>query len=70
MDHQTNKIECPNCGHKIDVNDLLYHQVDDELEKKVSAKLTEEKNKYQSKLDSLNEEREKLEGEKKSTMRQ
>ncbi len=65
MDHQTNKIECPNCGHKIDVNDLLYHQVDDELKKKYSAKLTEEKNKYQSKLDSLNEEREKLEGEKK-----
>jgi len=43
----------------------LYHQVDDELKKKYSAKLTEEKNKYQSKLDSLNEEREKLEGEKK-----
>ncbi|MBW2544740.1 MAG: DUF2130 domain-containing protein [Deltaproteobacteria bacterium] len=65
MDQQTNKIECPNCGHKIDVNDILYHQVDEELRKKYNDDLAREKNKYQSQLDSLNEEREKLEGEKK-----
>ena len=28
-----NNIECPNCGYKIDVNDLLYHQVDEALKK-------------------------------------
>jgi hypothetical protein len=65
MNQQTNKIECPNCGHKIDVNDILYHQVDEELRKKYSAELAREKDKYQDKLDSLNEERKKLEGEKK-----
>jgi len=65
MNQQTNKIECPNCGHKIDVNDILYHQVDGELKKKYSAELAREKDKYQDKLDSLNEERKKLEGEKK-----
>lgn len=65
MNQQTNKIECPNCGHKIDVNDILYHQVDGELRKKYSAELAREKDKYQDKLDSLNEERKKLEGEKK-----
>ena len=65
MDQQTNKIECPNCGHKIDVNDILYHQVDEELRKKYNDELAGEKNRYQNKLDSLNEEREKLEDEKK-----
>jgi len=65
MDQQTNKIECPNCGHKIDVNDILYHQVDEELRKKYNDELAGEKNKYQNQLNSLNEEREKLEGEKK-----
>ncbi|MBW2648575.1 MAG: DUF2130 domain-containing protein [Deltaproteobacteria bacterium] len=65
MDQQTNKIECPNCGHKIDVNDILYHQVDGELRKKYNDDLARERSRYQDKLDSLNEEREKLEGEKK-----
>jgi len=36
MNQQTNKIECPNCGHKIDVNDILYHQVDGELKKNIA----------------------------------
>ena len=65
MNPQTNKIECPNCGHKIDVNDILYHQVDAELKKKYNDELAREKSRYQSQLDSLNEERKKLEGEKK-----
>ncbi len=65
MDQQANKIECPNCGHKIDVNDILYHQVDEELRKKYNDDLAREKGNYQNQLNSLNEEREKLEGEKK-----
>jgi len=29
-----NKINCPNCGDEIDVQDILYHQVDEQLKKK------------------------------------
>ncbi|HOO91611.1 MAG TPA: DUF2130 domain-containing protein, partial [Syntrophales bacterium] len=65
MEQQTNKITCPNCGHQIDVNDILYHQVEEELRKKYADELIKEKNRYQSKVDLLNAEREKLEGERK-----
>ena len=64
MEQQSKKIECPNCGHKIDVNDILYHQVDEELKKKYNDELAKEKSKYQSQLGSLNDEREKFEKEK------
>ncbi len=64
MDQQPNKIKCPNCGHQIDVNDILYHQVDAELKKKYQDELAAEKNRYQDKLNSLGKEREKLEDEK------
>ena len=64
MDQQTNKIECPNCGYQIDVNDILYHQVDEELKKKYQDDLAAEKNRYQGKLDSLSKERATFEGEK------
>jgi len=61
---QKNKIKCPNCGHEIDVNDILYHQVDEELKKKYNDELAREKGKYQGELDLLKKERENLEAEK------
>jgi len=30
---KTRKIECPNCGQVIDVDELLYHKLDEELNK-------------------------------------
>ena len=64
MDQQPNKIECPNCGYQIDVNDILYHQVEEELKKKYSEDLATERKRYQEKLNLLGEEREKFEDEK------
>ncbi|MEE9342838.1 MAG: DUF2130 domain-containing protein [Gammaproteobacteria bacterium] len=64
MSSQHQKIECPNCGHAIDVNDLLYHQVNEELKKKYNDDLARENNRVQSKLQSLNNDREALEKEK------
>jgi hypothetical protein len=34
-------IECPNCGHPIDVNDILYHQLQDKVDKEYNTKLLE-----------------------------
>ena len=64
MDHQPNRIACPNCGHLIDVQDILYHQVEEELKKKFREDLATERNRYQDKLNALAEEREQFEEEK------
>ena len=40
------KIICPECGFEIDVQDVLSHQLEDEIQKKYNAKLAEEKLKY------------------------
>lgn len=64
MEQQPNKIACPNCGYQIDVQDILYHQVEEELKKKYQDELAAERNRYQGKLNALSEERERLEEEK------
>ena len=63
MKQQSNKIECPNCGHEIDVNDILYHQVDAELRKKFQDELSSEKSKIQQQLNTLNQQQQALEQE-------
>ncbi len=60
MTQQSNKIECPNCGQSIDVNDLLYHQVDAELRKKYRDKISQERNKLQQQQELLARERAQL----------
>ena len=48
MSNQT--IKCPNCGTSIDVNELLSHQLEDQIKKKYSAELVKEKHKYDAEL--------------------
>jgi len=57
-------IECPNCGFRIDVNEILYHQLDEELKKKYNDQLAKERQKYQAQEDLLQAERERLAREK------
>jgi len=57
-------IECPNCGFRIDVNEILYHQLDEELKKKYNDQLAKERQKYQAQEERLEQEREKLAREK------
>lgn len=41
-----NKVNCPSCGTEIDVNKILSHQLEDQIQKKYAAELLKEKSKY------------------------
>ena len=45
MNTKSNKIKCPSCGAQIDVDEVLSHQLEDELEKKYNRKLVSEREK-------------------------
>ncbi|MGB5473668.1 MAG: DUF2130 domain-containing protein, partial [Gammaproteobacteria bacterium] len=64
MSQDKNTIECPNCGFNIDVNEILYHQLDEELKKKYNDQLAKEKRNFNAREDQLRTERENLEKEK------
>ena len=64
MSQEKSKIKCPKCGEEIDVNDILYHQVDEQLKREYDDKLAEEKNKYDAQSARLDEDRQKLSVEK------
>lgn len=65
MNNQT-KISCPNCGTEIDVQDILSHQLEEDLQKKFNAKLKEEKKKFENQEDELNKAKEAFEKLKKN----
>lgn len=64
MNQAANKVECPNCGYAIDVSELLYHQVDQQLKKKYNDELAQERNKFQEQLGALDAQRAQLNAEK------
>jgi len=64
MSQEKSKINCPSCGEEIDVNDILYHQVDQQLKKQYNDELAKEKEKYEAESFKLIEDRKKLEKEK------
>lgn len=64
MKQEKSIINCPQCGEEIDVNDILYHQVDEQLKKQYNDELAKEKEKLNAQTSKLNEERKKLEDEK------
>ncbi len=60
-------IKCPNCQTEIDVNEILYHQLEDELKQKNTA----EQKKLQKKLQELENQKEKFDEDlKKATQTQ
>lgn len=63
MERET-KIECPNCGTEINVNEILYHQLEDDFKKRYTAQLAEEKKKYDAELLILNQQKEDFEKKK------
>jgi hypothetical protein len=65
MEQEKSIINCPQCGEDIDVNDILYHQVDEQLKKQYNDELTKEKEIINAKTSKLNEERKELESAKK-----
>lgn len=63
MERET-KIECPKCGTEINVNEILYHQLEDDFKKRYTAQLAEEKKKYDAELQVLNIQKEEFEKKK------
>ncbi len=63
MERET-KIVCPNCGTEINVNEVLSHQVEDDLRKKYTAQLAEAKKKYDAEFERLNLQKEDFEKKK------
>lgn len=43
MSQEPSKIVCPNCGEEIDVNEILYHQLDGEIRKKYNDELAQQR---------------------------
>ena len=64
MNQETQNITCPSCGVVIDVNDILYHQLDAEIKKKYQDELTREKTKFAEQQSELEAKRKELEADK------
>jgi hypothetical protein len=65
MEKET-KIICPNCGAELDVNRILYHQLEDDLRKKFNSQLNEERRKFDNQLEALDREKIRLDDERKA----
>ncbi|UMB60547.1 DUF2130 domain-containing protein [Lutibacter sp. A80] len=59
------QIKCPNCDTSIDVQDILSHQLEEEIKKKYQSSIAAEKQKYKANLENLNKEKEAFEQKKK-----
>lgn len=59
------KISCPECGHEIDVQEVLKHQVEEKIRLEYHARLNEERQKYEQKANALLSEKAAFEEEKK-----
>jgi len=51
------QIKCPNCGTDIDVQDILSHQLEEEIKQKYQAQIAEEKKKYETGQEKLKQEK-------------
>lgn len=59
------QIKCPNCGTSIDVQDILAHQLEDEIKQKYQSQLADEKHKFDKEFENLNKAKEAFEEAKK-----
>ena len=64
MKTEANQIDCPNCGHTIDVNSILYQQLDQELRKKYHDELAKEREQFQQSEAEIQAQRKAVEQEK------
>src|SRR5690554_102308 len=59
------QIKCPNCGTSIDVQDILSHQLEEEIKQKYQSQIAEEKKKYEREQEKLKQEKLDFEQKKK-----
>jgi len=64
MNNQT-QIKCPNCNTSIDVQDILAHQLEDEIKRKYESQLANEKKKFDADAEKLNMAKEEFERKRK-----
>jgi hypothetical protein len=57
MPKDNTSISCPKCGAEINVSDILYHQVQEQLKKEYEAQSALKDKDYQKKLDALQSEK-------------
>jgi hypothetical protein len=59
-----NSIKCPECGADIDVNEVLYHQLEDKIKISYDKKSAKEKQELQARLNEVEAKEEKLKKDK------
>jgi len=59
------QINCPNCGTSIDVQDILTHQLEDEIKQKYQSQIAEDKKKYDAEQEKLKQDKLAFEQKKK-----
>ena len=59
------QIKCPNCGTAIDVQNILAHQLEEEIKQKFQSQSAEEKKKHDIEVQALNKAKEEFEQKKK-----
>ncbi|MCK5570117.1 MAG: hypothetical protein KAJ15_10385, partial [Spirochaetes bacterium] len=64
MEEQHSTIKCPNCGTEINVNDVIYHQLEDQLKARFEADLDKAKTKLEEASATLDREKKALDEEK------
>jgi hypothetical protein len=52
MSNQTT-IQCPKCGTQIDVNEILYHQLEAQMKSKFDSEVDEHRKKYKAAMDEF-----------------
>lgn len=60
MEPETNTIKCPNCGNPINVSDVLFHQVEEQLKKDFESQIASKDKLYQAKELKLQQDNETL----------
>jgi hypothetical protein len=67
---ETTQIKCPTCGTLIDVQDVLAHQLEDQIKQKYQAELAAERKKFESQEEQLNKAKEAFEEQKRQQAEQ
>jgi hypothetical protein len=57
---QPETVTCPHCGQRIDVNEIVYHQLEDKLTKEFNARDAQRKKEISEQLAALDKQREEL----------
>lgn len=53
MSQKNSNIACPQCGYQIDVNDILHHQIEADIQKKYNDELAKRNSHYQQQYQGL-----------------